>query len=501
MKLANIFQNGAVLQQNKPLYVWGEDFTGNHITVTLNGISAGTKVINGHWKVVLPSFSAATGLTMEVQNNLGQQIILKDIAIGEVWIAGGQSNMEFLMKWDSERKDYLDSYNNPTLRFYEVPKLSYPGQEQDEDHSHEGLWRKAIPGDTAFFSAVGFYFARKVQTFLANVPVGIIGCNWGGTSASAWMTDEYLDNDLLFYVTQRESTKHLDLAKEFTIYKQVQHTRNTASAKADMDRMMQTPLTAPMKMELPPEEIERFMRTKFAPFSPFRAAGLYKTMLSKIIPYSAAGVIWYQGEEDAARADVYAHLLSNMIQCWRDSWHEELPFLITQLTTYTNPEGMQLDFTEIRAVQEYVTKTVPNVYLSCTMDVGLEFDIHPKLKRPVGERMALQAIHHVYGGDIISESPEVTGAWKEAGKIIIQLLHCGDGLYIQGDAVQSINITVNGKIQKNAEAIVDGDKMIILCDAVTADSRILIAFQQKDYCCANVFSSVGLPVRPFIVRL
>lgn len=501
MKVANVFSSGAVLQRGKPICVWGEDIDGTKVTVSLAGSCAETNVENGQWKVYLPAAEAAVGLTLEISNNLGETVTVSDIAIGEVWIAGGQSNMEFLMKWDADRAEVLDTYNNPNLRFYEVPKLSYEGQDLDEDHSHEGVWRKAVPGELALFSAVGYYFARKVQSFLGEVPIGIIGCNWGGTSASCWMTDDYLEGNLDFYIQQREATKALDLDKEFESFKKMQAMRNTPEAKANMDRMMATPITAPMKMMLPPEEKERFMRTKYAPFSQFRAAGLYETMLSKIIPYSAAGAIWYQGEEDAARADVYAHLLSNMIRCWRDSWKDELPFIVAQLTAYTTPEGMELDFTDIRAEQEYVCKTVPNTYMACTMDAGLEFDIHPKLKRPVGERMALQAIRHIYGGDVISESPEVAGAWKEPGKVVVQLLHCGEGLYVKGDAVQSLELTVNGQVQDNVLTVADGDRLVISCDAVAVDSRVTVAYEQKDYCVSNVFSSLDLPVRPFVVRL
>lgn len=500
MRLASVFCEGAVLQRGKPICVWGEEKSGSLVTVKLNGNCTETVVENGRWRAYLPATEAAVGLTLEVANDLGEMVKVTDIAVGEVWIAGGQSNMEFLMKWDAEREAVLNTYQNPILRFYEVPKLSYDGQEVDEDHSHEGIWRKAVPDELAWFSAVGFYFARKVQSFLGEVPIGIIGCNWGGTSASCWMTDGYLDGKLAWYIAQREATKALDLDKEFATFKKTQAMHNNPEAKANMDRMMATPITTPVKL-LPPEERDRFMRTKYALFSQFRAAGLYETMLSKIIPYTAAGVIWYQGEEDAAKADVYAHLLGNMIQCWRDSWHDELPFIVAQLTAYANPEEMQLDFTDIRAVQEYVAKTVPNTHLVCTMDVGLPYDIHPKRKRPVGERMALQAITKVYGGDVVCDSPEVAGAWKAPGKVVLQMLHCGDGLYIKGEAAEGFTLTVNGKTQTNMCVTANGDKLVISCEAVAVDSRVLISYAQKDYCEVNLYSSENLPVRPFVVQL
>lgn len=100
--------------------------------------------------------------------------------------------MEFLMKWDAEREDFLEEYENTAIRFYEVPKISYEGALEEEDHSSEGIWRKAVPGELPYFSAVAFYFANRLQREWKNVPIGLIGCNWGGTSVSCWMPEEDL---------------------------------------------------------------------------------------------------------------------------------------------------------------------------------------------------------------------------------------------------------------------------------------------------------------------
>ena len=501
MKIADIFASGAVLQRRKNICIWGEDDKASSITVTLTDVSVQTKVEGGKWMAVLPPFEASENLVLTVRNDIGKEIVLNDISIGEVWIAGGQSNMEFPMKCDAEHESVLPDFSNTSLRFYECPKISYEGQLDDEDHSDEGVWRKAVPGDSVYFSAVGFYFANKLQEELKDVPIAVIGCNWGGTSASCWMTDEYLDGDLEFYVGMREKTKELDLEDELEKYKKTRAMQINPEAKKGMEHFLATPMLAPMPMPFSQEELEAFLRTKYAPFSPFCAAGLYNTMLSKIIPYSAAGVIWYQGEEDAIFAEYYTQLLTRMISCWRDKWGDELPFIIAQLTAYTNPgNGQMLDFTELRAAQELVCKTVKDAYLVCTMDAGLEFDIHPKQKRPVGERMALQALNNVYGISVLSEAPEVCGAYKENGKVTLKLLHCGDGLTVRGDKAESVELAVNGKFEP-CEVSVSGSEMIVMSDAVREDSRVIILYEKKDYCVANVFSSVGIPVRPFVVEL
>ena len=124
--------------------------------------------------------------------------------------------------------------------------------------------------------------------------------------------------------------------------------------------------------------------------------------------YSLSGVIWYQGETDEAHLDLYEDLLRAMITNWRDLWHEELPFILVQLASF---EYMvePLNFVPIRAIQEKLTKTMPKVGITCSMDVGMQYDIHPKHKKPVGERLALQALSRVYGLPILADSPSVEG--------------------------------------------------------------------------------------------
>lgn len=503
LNAAAIFGDGMVLQRRKPICVWGSTKADSCITVSLGGKEVSTTATNGKWTVYLPPMEAATGLTMKITDQLGAEIVLSDVAIGEVWLAGGQSNMEFLMRHDAQRENVIAKSDNDLIRFYGCPQISYEGQLEDEDHSFEGFWRKADPANTGYFSAVGYYFAQKIQAFLGDIPVGVIGCYWGGSSAAAWMREEYFTGDLSFYLEERQACwDALDLEKEFAEYKKDRIDVMSPAGRARTDSMFATPVLEPMILTLPPEIMEKFTRTKFAPFSPFRPAGLVHTMLEKIVPYTVAGVIWYQGEEDVKHADVYDKLFGTMIQCWRKLWNDKLPFIFAQLTVLGQ---MMLSYGEefipIRAMQERVSKTVPDTYMVCTMDAGMEYDIHPKQKRPVGERMALQAIHHVYGEEILSESPEVAGAYKENGRVVVKLLHCGDGIRVQGDHVDALRLIVNGMAQTRLGVSAEGDTLIIASPSIKADSRIELAFEQVGFCIASLFNSAGIPVRPFEIQL
>ena len=503
MSAVPIFGNGMVLQRRKPIAVWGDSEADSQITVTLNGRETiCTAASTGKWSVQLPPMEAATGLTMKISDHQ-TEIIFTDVAIGEVWLAGGQSNMEFLMKHEAERETVILKSENSNIRFYGCPQISYEGQLKDESHSFEGIWRKADPENTGYFSAVGYYFAQKISAYLKDIPVGIIGCYWGGSSAAAWMREEYFTDGLEFYLEERQSCKDaLDIDKEFADFKKDRIEATSPEGRARSDNMFATPVLKPLTLEFPPEMIEKFKRTKFAPFSPFRPAGLVHTMLEKIVPYSVKGVIWYQGEEDVNHPDVYDKLFGRMIECWRELWNDKFPFIFAQLTVLNR---MMLsdgnEFVPIRAMQERVSKTVPDTYMICTMDVGMEYDIHPKHKRPVGERMALQAIHHVYGGEILSESPEVAGASKEDGRISVKLLHCGDGLCIHDNKVDAMRLVVNGKEQKIFSVSAEGNTLIVACPAIRGDSRIELSYAQVGFCIVNIFNSAGIPVRPFQVIL
>ena len=189
--------------------------------------------------------------------------------------------------------------------------------------------------------------------------------------------------------------------------------------------------------------------------------------------------------------------------CERKDWGENLPFIFAQLAAYENPGGiLSLDFTEVRAGQELVSKAVKGAWMAVTYDTGLRYDIHPKQKRPVGERMAGQALNHVYGCEIDSESPDVTGIRKEEGALVLTLEHTGEGLELRGSSgeVEGMELMVNGRTMEDFCATVEKDKIRIASDRIQAKDRISLRYAWKDWMVTNVYSSMGLPLRPFKIE-
>ena len=498
MNVASIFQDHMLLQRRKPVPVWGSADPGERVTVTL-GKSQASAVTDGdgRWAVCLPAMEAAQGAALTLRTATEEQII-QDVAVGEVWLAGGQSDMEFPLRYDAKREAQYRKAPNPSLRYYCCPKISYDGQETEEDHSFEGVWRTATPENLPYFSAVGYYFQEKLHEALDGVPVGIVDCTWGGTSASCWMTDAYLTGDTALYLHLRDESPSDEAA--LSAYKERQKACNTPEMKAMMEKLMATPITAPSAFAPPKEEIEAFLKTKYAPFSPFGAGVLYRTMLSKVIPYAIKGFIWYQGEEDTNYPHLYTEMFSNMIRCWRDAWREELPFIFAQLPNFVNPKGWNpLDFVPIRKAQELAARQVANAYMACILDMGMPYDIHPKEKRPVGLRLANLALEYAYHLPVDGDAPSVTGVKKLPGAAEVTFSHCGKGLepLAQTDALE---VTVN-ELPMTYNAVISGSMLRVEAETITPDDRVCLRYAIRDCCQPFLFNSSHHPALPFEIVL
>lgn len=498
LKLAPIFQDYAVLQRGEKICVWGQCDPGAEVSVRLGQLYAVSRGdARGRWSVRLSTGDTARGLKLVAQSG-SETVTCENVCLGEVWLAGGQSNMEFLMKYDARRQQAYELPPNMDLRYYCCPKVSYEQEPEDKNLESQGFWRIADRENLPWFSAVGYYFQRELSQGLDGVPVGVIDCTWGGTSASCWMDDQYLTGDLDTYLALRRETEKLDLPRELETYRQVNRQRNTPEALAAMDRMMETPIEVPSGFVPSPEEIEQFRRTKYAPFSPFSAATLYHTMLEPVIPYTVKGFLWYQGEEDTNYPHLHRELLKQMIRCWRDAWQRQLPFLLVQLPTYKNPGGWNpLNYVPIRQAQEEAIRGTDCAWLVCTLDVGMPYEIHPKQKQPVGQRLAYQALHHVYGQELASDPPQVWHVEKRDGELRIRFSDCAGGLRLRHGNTP-IRLTVNGET-RIWTCTAEQDTLTIHIPGLRVTDRVRLEYAVVDYCEPTLFNSVGHPALPFTV--
>lgn len=500
---AAIFGDHMVLQRGKPVKIWGENTVHQFIRVFVDGQEAGrTQAAPGAWAVTLPALPTSWGMELTIAGeDPAETLTFRDVALGEVWIAGGQSNMEFALEFDAEAHVAIPRAHHPGIRFFDCPKVKYPGYEAKTDLSQFGFWRPCTPVNAPFYSAVGYYFARQIEQH-CQAPVGIIGCNWGGTSASAWMDESLLQQDELLSVycaEYEQALERLDMQAYLAAEEKQRQLWNLPQVQKSMRNMMKRtpgPLTYPLftagmrlvtKSALP-----------LGPHSENRPGGLFHTMLQKIAGYTARGVIWYQGESDHPKAGLYARLFGAMIACWRQAWQDDLPFLFVQLAPHASHLGLPVfHFADLRQQQEQVAQTTPAAYMASIMDLGAKLDIHPKLKRPVGERLALLARGKVYGEDLLCEAPEVAEMQVAGDCLTITFRHAGEGLYLKGRRLKSLELVVDGAPCKAQAVIVDKERVLVQAAALLGAICVEARLAHADFAEVNLYNSAGLPAKPF----
>ena len=509
MKLqpALVFSSHMVLQRRQPIHVWGKAAAGDTIYVSLAGGQAVASVRDGAWHAVLPAMEAASGLEMTIRSELtADTIILSDICVGEVWLAGGQSNMEFELRYDAEAPEVLPEANDEYFRFFDYPEVTMPGQVEFGRTEEYGFWRRITPSDARYCSAVGYYFGVQLRKAL-NVPVGILGCNYGGTAANAWTSKDDLEEvpELKKILDDfNESIKTLDHAAD----ERMQMERATADPA--IKRAMDDELLMGHSEKLQ-ELFEAFSKpdgddkpAAYALNSPKNANSpttLYEYMLKPCAPYGIRGVIWYQGETDNAPYAIhYDKSLKAMRRSWNRLWGYELPIYQVMLAPYDHwgplPNIDPYPISVIRDLQLKLAKEEEGFYCANIMDSGAFDNIHPRNKRPVGERLALLARKYTYGEDIAADSPALKDVSWENGRAIVSFDDANGALKLKGDSVQALKLIIDGA-EAEFKAYTEGETLVIENDKLSSGHTAKIEYAQENYCEVNVYGNTGLPLFPF----
>lgn len=511
MKLqpALIFGEHMVLQRNETIPVWGRSVRDDLITVTLGENTGQTKAVNGLWRIDLPAMSAAESLPMTISSSLtGESINFTDIAIGEVWLAGGQSNMEFLLKYDECAEEMSETEEDTSLRFFRYPTANFVGCLEKEPYSDDGFWRQwNTEENRSMYSATAAFMGRKLRKALG-VPVGFIGVNWGGTPAAAWTDLKDIEsNPKLKAVLDwyEEGCSKLDLLKYYTASDQPQPEPSPEMKAAMENFMMGIGLEKLFSGEAPPPPPPAdYTAYMLGPRGAIRPAGLYDNMLSKVAPYGIRGAVWYQGEDDDFRGwyDFYDESMKTLISSWRKLWNKDFPFLQVELAPFKGRgiTGANQYYT-MRQKQHAVADSLPDVYNICILDSGDEMNIHVRKKKPVGERLALLARKYVYGEtDLLADSPRYIRAEKEGNIIKIEFNHTGDGLVIKGD-IQNVLKVFSGEKEITVNATAEGSCLILQSPELEENNQLRIEFAEMNYCQMPLFNSAGLPAFPFTAYL
>ena len=503
VKIADIFQDRMMLQRDKSIPIWGTAEPGAEISVTVCGSTwTGIADAAGNWRVTFGPLPAGTGLELMAVSG-GERIVFTDVAVGEVFVAGGQSNMEFLMRYEKHFAEERQQCNNDAVRFYDVPEVAYPGQDKDFDYSRVGVWRKATTKDLDYFSAPGYYFAKRLHAELG-VPVGIIGLNWGGTRSSSWMTEEHARTICPEQTAEFEARLGGQSYEDFI--REAGHNPLNDRGYSVWDPfsefiMPNTPGQEEVgaffgQMMAAGVDITRFVELPDPKFYP---GALYTHMVCRVAPYGVKGVLWYQGESDDevdGSAVHYAASLSALIADWRTDWQEELPFFIVQLPGFRSWLAcVDKNYPLIRQAQQQVCDEDENAFLCSISDLGEELDIHPKNKRDVGDRLALLALRHLYGKALEADAPVCREAVREGNTIILHFDHAGSGLTLRGDRIEALSVRA-ADTEYPFSCSISGGELILRLEQ-PCGAPLEIAFAQGDWYCVNLYNSAGIPAIPF----
>lgn len=400
-------------------------------------------------------------------------IQLNDILVGDVWVASGQSNMEFPMTALANPAPEIAAAKYPRMRIFRVEHRpsDYPRSDVEAK-----TWVPCTPESVADSSAVAYYFARDLQQRL-NVPIGLIESFWGGTAAESWTSLHSLAADASLMPVFAERSEMVD-EHETTILQLEQENRDYEKAAAQA-RAESKPAPG------------RSWHPDFAAWAP---AALYNGMIAPLTRFPIRGVIWYQGEANSGeRAPLYAHLFQTMISDWRRSWDEgDFPFLFVQIANFTTKPDDR--WPEVRDAQRQAL-ALRNTGMAVTIDIGDPVDIHPKDKLDVGLRLARAARAIAYGEKIEWSGPLYRQLTREDHGLRVWFDHAKGLTAKGGGAVMGFEVAGDDGKYVTADAKIDGASVIVSSAAVPDPVSVRYAWADNPTC--NLVNREGLPASPF----
>jgi len=437
--LPSVFSDNMVIQRNSDVNFWGWAGRGSNVKIIPSWSNDTLNVkASGHAKFATKLKTPAAGgpYSITILNGKYKQTI-NNILIGEVWLCSGQSNME----WNSGNKlkemiDELPNANNDQIRLLHVNRAAsfFP----QENFSNK--WQVSNPQSADGFSAIGYFYAKKLQKEL-KVPIGIISSNIGGTNAEVWVPDTVIANDAT-------------LAKD------------AATFQPSASR-------------------------------PHEPGTLWNTMIYPLVGYNIAGFLWYQGESNVNNYANYNRLMTKLINTWRGAWKAELPFYFVQIAPYNYKSKPSLQKAALLREQQTKLLALKNTGMVVVSDLTPDTNnIHPILKKEVANRLADLSLANVYGKKLVAyKSPVYKSHKVDGSKVIIDFEGLDDGLEVKGTEITHLFIADDSKEFKLAKFKIKEKQLIVFHPDIKKPTVVRFSF--SDTAISNLFTKSGLPVAPF----
>lgn len=435
LRLPSVLSSSMVLQQKDSVNLWGWGSPGAQVYITTgwDGRQDSVKVNNGaRWQLKVATPSA--GGPFEINIVSGDTITLKDVLVGEVWIASGQSNMQWSYNHgEKDIREELSNIKHPNIRLFQVPMVTslYP---QDDVPA---TWQQCDSNTIKSFSAVAYFFGKRLNNEL-NVPIGLINSSWGGTPAEVWTPNEYVENDTV-----------LQQAAE----------RLSSSA-----------------------------------WWPERSGAAYNAMIAPLTNFNIAGAIWYQGESNTSANGSYQQLFTTMIDAWRAAWKKDFPFYYVQIAPYKYGQehvGALLQEAQTKSMSH------PKVGMVVITDlIDSATNIHPSRKREVGNRLANWALAENYGKTGLHyKSPVFKSMEANKGRLVLSFDNVATGFRAKDKKLSDFFIAGEDGQWVPAEAKIAKGKIVVWNRKLKEPRHVRYAFGNT--LTGNVSTAEGLPLTPF----
>jgi sialate O-acetylesterase len=436
VRLPNIIGSHMVLQQKSTVKLWGWSGPGENISIKVGWDTATYKVVGtrgARWVAEIKTPVAGGPYTIRIKGN--NEILLEDVLIGEVWVCGGQSNME----WSADQglpqsKEESPNATNTQIRFFYVPKSTSSTPQDDV----RGQWVVCNPEAMLHFSAIGYFYGKQINATTGS-PVGLINSNWGGTPAEVWTPEEIITHD----------PDLLSAAEKLTPAAWWPHVRGEA----------------------------------------------YNAMIYPITQYAIAGAIWYQGESNVSAHFLYKRLFTTMIESWRKAWAKNFPFYFVQIAPYSYGDN-HINGALLREAQTH-SASHPKTGMVVISDLVDNIkDIHPKLKKEVAARLANYALAETYGvKGLHYKSPTYASHAIEKGNIRIQFNDVPTTLVSKGGELTDFFVAGADGVFVPAKARIEGKSVLV--SARTVKEPLHVRFGFTNTAMPNLFTAEGLPVNLF----
>ncbi len=473
LRMPEIYSDGMVLQRGRHLEINGTADAGEKVTVRLaDQIKSAVAGSDGNWSVSLEPLAAATGLTLDISTPQ-HRLKYDDVAVGEVWLCSGQSNMAFMTRSMvlQERSEALETAErqaknvrlfNMRARWY-TDNVTWDKEVYDSlnrlQYFHPAVWEHSSKAAADSFSAVGLTFGQMLADSL-EVPVGLILNAVGGAATESWIdrkTLEFEFPDILYDWLRNDFIQ--GWVRERAAF-------NIKDAENPLQR------------------------------HPYEPCYLYEAGIEPLEHFPVRGVIWYQGESNAHNIEAHERLFPLLVQSWRSNWNDpEMPFLFVQLSSLNRPS-----WTWFRDSQRRLAESVPSCAMAVSSDRGDSLDVHPRRKLDVGRRLGVQALYNVYGDkNLVPSGPVVRSAGLK-GRQVVLAFDRADGLQSSdGQKIRTFELAGEDERFHPAEASVDGSLIILDCPEVAFPKWVRYGWQP--YTRANLVNGALLPASTFRINV